>query len=77
MDADIRGWELFSLLERIAGETGWQIFLDPEASHTASVKFKNLPSGQALRQLLGNLNYALVPEINDVLHLYVFRTFMD
>ncbi|HEU0038307.1 MAG TPA: S8 family serine peptidase [Verrucomicrobiae bacterium] len=77
VDADVRGWELFSLLERIAGETGWQIFLDPEASHTASVKFKNLPSGQALRQLLGNLNYALVPETNDAPHLYVFRTSMD
>src|SRR5437773_5702745 len=77
VDADVRGWELFSLLERVAAETGWQIFLDPEASHTASVKFKNLPSGQALRQLLGNLNYALVPNTNDAPHLYVFRTSMD
>jgi hypothetical protein len=30
VDADVRGWELFGLLERIASETGWQ-YVEPDS----------------------------------------------
>lgn len=76
VDADVRGWELFSLLERIASETGWQVYVEPDSAHTASVKFKDLPSGEALRSLLGDLNFALVPQTNGHSRLYVFSTVM-
>ena len=76
MDADIRGWELVSLLERVAAETGWQVYVEPDTTHQASAKFKGLPSGQALRSLLGDLNFALVPQTNGNPRLYVFRTAM-
>ena len=77
VDADVRGWELFGLLERIASESGWQVFVEPDLGHKASVKFKDLPSGEALRLLLGDLNFALVPQTNDNARLYVFRTIMQ
>ena len=76
VDADVRGWELFSLLERIASETGWQVFVEPDSGYKASAKFKGLPSGEALRLLLGDLNFALVPQTNSSSRLYVFRTVM-
>jgi hypothetical protein len=77
VDADVRGWELLNLLERIASETGWQVFVEPDSGHTASAKFKDLPSGEALRLLLGDLNFALVPQTDRSSRLYVFRTVMQ
>lgn len=75
--ADVRGLELTDLLTRIATETGWQVFVEPGTEHTASTKFKNLSSGEALRLLLGDINFALVPQTNAPSRLYVFRTGMD
>jgi len=76
IDADVRDLSLPTLLERIASETGWQVFVEPGAKHTASAKFSNLASGDALRLLLGDLNFALVPQTNASPRLYVFRTAM-
>jgi hypothetical protein len=72
--ADIRGWPVIKLLEHVAGTTGWRIYLEPDATHTVSTKFKDLPPGEALRRLLGDLNFALVPETNASPKLFVFRT---
>ena len=77
VDADIRGEALWPLLEQIAVEADWKIFVEPGAEHNASAKFKNLPSGDALKMLLGDLNFALVPQTNGPSQLYVFRTTMQ
>ena len=74
--ADIRSEALWPLLEDIAHQTGWNIFVEPGAAHNASTKFSGLPAGEALRKLLGNLNYALVPQTNAPQQLYVFTTTM-
>ena len=77
VDADVRGLALGDLLERVAAQTGWQIYVEPDTAFTASVKFKQLPSGEALRRLLGDLNFALIPQTNASPRLYVFRTSMQ
>ena len=76
VDADVHGMALLPLLEKIAAEAGWHIFVEPDTTHTTSAKFKDLPSGEALKRLLGDLNFALVPKTNAVPQLYVFRTVM-
>jgi thermitase len=76
VDADVRGMALWPLLEKIASDAGWRIYVEPDTTHTTSAKFKDLPSGDALKRLLGNLNFALVPRTNGVPNLYVFRTEM-
>jgi hypothetical protein len=76
VDADVRGMALWPLLEKIASDAGWRIYVEPDTTHTTSAKFKDLPSGDALKRLLGNLNFALVPRTNGVPNLYVFRTVM-
>ena len=77
VDADLRSEPLWPLLEQIAVAAEWKIFVEPGAEHTASVTFKNLPSGDALKRLLGDLNFALVPRTNAPSLLYVFRTTMQ
>ena len=74
VDADVQGMALWPLLEKIASDAGWRIYVEPGVTHTVSAKFKNLPSIEALRMLFGDLNFALVPQTNTVPQLYVFRT---
>ena len=74
--ADVRDWELVPMLEEVAVQSGWNIFLEPDYTHKASVKFKSLPPGEALRRLLGDMNFAMMPQTNGQQRLYVFRTAM-
>lgn len=76
VSADIRAEKLPWLLEKLTSSTGWQVYVEPEVSHTVSAKFKNLAPGEALRLLLGDLNFALIPEHNASPKLFVFRTSM-
>jgi len=76
VDADVHGEALWPLLEQIAVSAEWKIFVEPGAEHKASAKFKDLPSGEALKMLLGDLNFAMVPQTNGPSLLYVFRTTM-
>jgi hypothetical protein len=74
--ADIKAGRLLPLLEQIASVTGWRVFVEPDTTHTISAKFSSLPPGEALHLLLGNLNFALVPQTNASPKLFVFRTVM-
>ncbi len=74
VSADIRSRKLSKLLEEIASKTGWQVYVEPGTTHEVSAKFKDLPPREALGLLLGDLNFALVPETNAAPKLFVFRT---
>ena len=75
VSARIDGWTLDRLLETIAARTRWQIFVDPDARHRVNAKFSDLGPGEALRRLLGPLNFVLVPaaDARSAPKLYVFR----
>ncbi len=77
VDADITAWPISQLLQKIAGATGWAIYLEPNTEYTVSTRFKNRTPGEALPLLLGSLNYALLPQTNGTAKLLVFRTRMD
>jgi hypothetical protein len=76
VSADIRSTELTAVLEKVAAVTGWHVFVEPETLHTVSTKFSNLPPGEALHKLLGNVNFFLMPDAKQP-KLYVFRTRMQ
>lgn len=73
VSAQIDGWSLDRTLEAIAAATRWQVFVEPGAEHRVYAKFAQLPPGEALRRLLGSLNYALIPADKAPPRLYVFR----
>jgi hypothetical protein len=77
VDADVHSLSLSNLLVEITAQTGWGVYVEPGTTHNASTKFKNLPTGAALRMLFGDLNFALVPQTNAAPHLYVFTTKME
>src|SRR5277367_3885185 len=76
VSADLHGEALWPLLEDIAHQTGWHILVEPGADRLADVKFNDLPPGEALKKLLGDLNFALVPQTNGPDFLYVLMTTM-
>jgi hypothetical protein len=76
VSAEIHGEPLWPLLEDIAHQTGWHIFVEPDTERSTSATFKDLSSGDALKMLFGDLNFTLVPQSNAPAHLYVFRTVM-
>src|SRR5690349_6962197 len=57
VSADIRADNLLHVLGQIARTTGWQVFVERGAARTVSTKFSDLPTGEALRLLLGDLNF--------------------
>src|SRR5580765_4535438 len=74
--ANIKSGDLFKTLGRIASQTGWRVYLEPGSVHRVSTKFQNLPQSEALRMLLGDLSFAVVPDTNAQSRLYVFHTTM-
>jgi hypothetical protein len=74
VSANIQSLPVIRVLGAVADFTGWKIYLEPNLSRTVSTKFKDLSTGEALRMLLGDLNFAIVPQTNGPNHLYVFRT---
>jgi hypothetical protein len=76
VSADLHRQELWPVLEGIAHETGWHIFVEPETARVIDVKFKNEPRKEALKKMLGDLNFAFVPKTNGPSELYVFTSRM-
>lgn len=73
-DAEIDQSNLEQVLTRLATETSWLIYVEPESDRHISVKFKELHAGEALRRLLGDLNFALLPQSEGPPKLFVYRT---
>jgi hypothetical protein len=74
VDARIDGWSLNRFLQQLVAETGWRVYIEPDTERTVTATFTNLNASDALRRLLGNLNYALLPQTNGPAKFFVFRT---
>jgi len=77
VSADLRDVSLDAVLEEIATQTGWRVWVEPGMTGRVSTRFDGLPPGEALRRLLDRLNFTLIPQSNEPPHLYVFRTSMQ
>lgn len=70
--ADIEDLSLQKVLPKIAAQSGWEIFVEPSLDKNVSVKFPATSSGEALKLILGDLNFALVP-MGGKQKLYIYR----
>ena len=73
VDAEIESWPLPKVLEAIAFATGWQIYFEPDSEYTVTSRFHQLKPSEALRRLLGELNFALLPQTNGPAKLFIYR----
>jgi hypothetical protein len=74
MSAEVENQPLQQVLESLARSSGWSIYMEPATSHIVSTRFTGLSAPEALQHLLGNLNYALIPDPGGRARLYVFQT---
>lgn len=74
VDAEIEAWPLARTLQAIASATGWQIYAEPDAQRTVTARFHDLKPAEALRRLLGELNFAVLPQSGGPTKLFVYRT---
>lgn len=74
VDANLDAADLQTVLSKVSRATGWQIYLEPDIRRIVSVKFKNVAPGDALRRLLNDLNFALLPQTNGHSKLLIYRT---
>lgn len=73
VSADINRLPLADLLKMISDSTGWDVYVQPNSDRVADVRFKDRSMADGLKLLLGDLNYALVPD-GKQRKLMVFRT---
>ncbi len=73
ISASLEKWPLKKLLSRISSATGWKIYVDPDLDEAVTVKFSGLAQGEALKLLLGKVNYALVPDARSGSKLFVYK----
>jgi hypothetical protein len=71
------GHRLLEVLGQVTAETGWQIFIEPEANPVLHTRFEDVGVGRGIELLVGGMNYALVPQRQGSTKLFVFRTSRD
>lgn len=74
VEADIEDWPLPRVLEAISKATGWRVYVEPKTRITVSTRFKSAKPDEALRRLLGDLNFALLKPATGPAKLFVYRT---
>lgn len=74
MSADIPGWPLDQVLERLAQTTHWQVLVEPDIERKVTARFRDLPVGNALSRLFGPLSFAYVPGNAGAVKLLVFSS---
>jgi hypothetical protein len=74
VSADIKSGDVYQVLQQVSAATGWLPAIEQSIStNKVSAKFQDLPPGEALRMLLGDLNFMVFPT-NGVPTLFVYRT---
>lgn len=73
-DGDMVNVPVEKALSRLASLTGWRILLQPGLNQKISAQFQNLSHSDALKLILGDLSYALVPQPGGGSRLYVYKT---
>lgn len=71
--AHLEGVSLEKFLPRLARASGWQIFIEPGLDKTLSVKFTASTPGEALKLLLPDFSFALVPQGTGPSKLFIYK----
>jgi len=74
VDAHVESWPLPKVLATISSATGWDVYVEPGTAYRVTARFQNLTPRDALLRLLGELNFALLPQTTGPPKLFVYRT---
>jgi hypothetical protein len=72
--AQLEKCSLEKVLQSLSEQGRWQIFVEPELRLQVTTRFKNLTHSQALRRLLSDVNFAIIPSPKASSRLLVYKT---
>ena len=72
--AQLEKCSLDKVLQSLSEQGRWQIFVEPELRLQVTTRFKNLTHSQALRRLLSDVNFAIIPSPKASSRLLVYKT---
>ncbi|MDP7051831.1 MAG: S8 family serine peptidase [Verrucomicrobiota bacterium] len=70
----IEQWPLEKVLQSLSNQGSWEVFVEPDLEMRITTRFKDLEHPEALRRLLSNLNFAVIPTPGDRSKLLVYKT---
>lgn len=73
VDASLQDEPLSKVLSDIGALADWEVLVEPGLQATVSTRFEGLPTHQALRRILGDFNFAVLPGKNGRKKLYIYR----
>ncbi len=73
VDAALRDEPLTKVLSDIAALAEWEVLVEPGLQTAVSTRFQGLPVNQALRRILGDLNFAVLPGEKGRQKLHIYR----
>ena len=74
VSASVENWPLENVLQALSDLRKWQVLVEPGLELTVTTRFKNLPQSEALRRLLDNVNYVIIPSRKEASRLLVYQT---
>ena len=70
----IEQWPIEKVLQSLSDQGKWEIFVEPDLEMRITTRFKDLKHPEALRRLLSNLNFAVIPTPGNQSKLLVYKT---
>jgi len=70
----IEHWSLEKVLQSLSDQGRWEIFVEPDLQMRITTRFSDLKHSEALRRLLSNVNFAVIPSPGSRSKLLVYKT---
>ncbi|MBQ94612.1 MAG: hypothetical protein CL510_02100, partial [Actinobacteria bacterium] len=70
----IEQWPLEKVLQSLGDQGRWEIFVEPDLQMRITTRFSDLKHSEALRRLLSNVNFAVIPSPGSRSKLLVYKT---
>jgi type II secretory pathway component GspD/PulD (secretin) len=74
VSVDIKDWDLVRLLKKVASVSGWRIYMEAGTTAKITATFKDTSPDDAIKRLLGDINYTKDATSNGIPRLRVYRT---
>ena len=72
--AKIENWPLERVLQSLSDQGRWQILVEPDLNLNVTTRFTDIPHTKALRRLLSDVNFAIIPFSKSPSRLLVYKT---
>ncbi len=74
VSASIENWPLDQVLQALSDLRKWQVLVEPDLKSSVTTRFKNLPQTDALRRLLNDVNFVIIPSRKGPSRMLVYET---